>query len=489
MIDSSLRTILISAQAHRDAGRWAEAARLFRHAEQLAPAAPEISHNLALTSFAGGDARTARSAAERAVAIAPQLWQSHGLLARIYRGSGELDACERAWREVLRHSPGNGAATLGLADIAMNELGDAAGAVALARSLSGDAAYSADAALTEMMALLYLGDVDDVALSARLTAYSREHLRLPQCPARRLRAGRRRIGAISPLFSASPVYHLCWHALAAIAERHDLVLVHRSTRRDWATERLNGIAHEWIEAAHVEPGALAARLAGLELDVLIDLGGWADAAGLAALSAKPAARMYKWVGGQSATTGLDQFDGWIGDAWQSPKALQPLYAEPIVNIAGGYVDYVPPPGFEAHRDRARSGVGLVGNPVKIGERMFAAWPSGVERVTLIDRRYAQDRVRQRVVDLLGRHGVTVDQVIAPVGHDAYLRALAGCEAIVNTAPYAAGLTAVEAMGLGVRLLAGEAPGGIFAWRHHLSHRVTGGRNPKLAAAILRRIEA
>lgn len=489
MAEDRLRTVLIAAQAHRDAGSWVEAARLFRQAEQLAPTAPEIKHNLALASFALGDSRTARAAAEAAVKIAPRLWQSHGLLARIYRAAGEVAACERAWQTVLDASPGNGAALLGLADVAMNEFGDAPAAIALARSLSGDPRYAGDAELTTLMATLYTGDADATALSDRLRAYSRANLQRPLLPRRNLRSGSRRVGAISPLFSASPVYHLCWSALAAIAERHELVLFHRSTRRDWATERLHGIAHQWVEVAHVEPDALAERIAAEELDVLFDLGGWADAAGLAAISSRPAGRMYKWVGGQSATTGVASFDGWIGDEWQSPATLQPLYAEPIVNVPGGYVDYTPPPGFEAHRDRPRSGVALVGNPVKVGAATLAAWPAGVDRVTLIDRRYAHARVRDRVIELLARNGVKVERTIVPPDHQAYLAALGACEAIVNTAPYAAGLTAVEALGLGVKLLASEAPGGIFAWRHHLSHLRTGGRNPKLMAAILTLVES
>lgn len=484
MTDDSLRAILTEAQARRDAGQWEHAARLFRRAEPLAPDDAGIKHNLALACFAKGDAIAARAAAERAVRIAPRLWQSHALLARIHRDSGDLGACEAAWREVLRHSPGNGAALLGLADLAMNDFGDPAAAAALAAPLRANPAYAADAELTQMMALLYLGTGDDAAMAARLAAYSRANLRLPPLPARAPRAGRRRVGAISPLFSASPVYFLCWSALAAIAGTHELVLFNRSTRRDWATDRLHGLAHEWIDVAHVEPAALARRIAAAEIDVLLDLGGWSDAAGLKALSAGPAPRMYKWVGGQSATTGLDMFDGWIGDAWQSPPEAQPLYAERIVNIAGGYADYTPPEGLAALRGLPKKGAALVGNPAKIGEATLAAWPDGLERVALIDRRYAHARPRERVTELLARHRIAVERVVVPPSHEAYLRALAGCEAIVNTQPYAAGLTAVEALALDVRLLAGGASGRLFCGRHHLSHLRTGGSNPGVPARLL-----
>lgn len=488
MVDPALHALLTRAQAARDSGHWSEAVRLFRQAEQHAPAMAEIKHNLAMASFAAGDAAVAKGAAEQAIALAPGLWQSHALLARIYRAAGEAGACEQAWQQLLRHSPGNGAALLGLADLSMNEFGDAAAAVALARTVAGDRTYEGDALLTELMGTLYLGDGGDAALSARLRSYAQNHLRSPRRSSRPPRGERRRVGAISPLFSASPVYYLCWSTLATVAARHDLVLIDRGSRRDWATERLRGIAHEWIDAAHVEVRALAELIAGAELDILFDLGGWADAAALVGVSGG-GMRMFKWVGGQSATTGIEAFSGWIGDVWQSPAAFQPLYAEPIVNIPGGYVDYTPPPGFERHRDAPKSGVAIVGNPVKIVPRLFEAWPRGVERVTLIDRRYAHERVRERVTELLARGGVTVEQIIVPGDYKSYLEAVSRCEAIVNTAPYAAGLTAVEALQLGVRVLTGPSLGGIFAWRHHLSHLRTGGRNPRLPAEILRLIEA
>jgi protein O-GlcNAc transferase len=130
---------------------------------------------------------------------------------------------------------------------------------------------------------------------------------------------------------------------------------------------------------------------------------------------------------------------------------------------------------------------LVGNPAKIGQGILAAWPSGVDKVILIDRRYSRDRVLDRVKVLLGGIGVAVERVIVPRGQEEYLRALAGREAIVNTQPYAAGLTAVEAHALGIPLLTAGTAGPLFCSRHHLSHRRTGGRNRALAPQLLQLI--
>jgi tetratricopeptide (TPR) repeat protein len=481
---TELQAMLQAAQARRDAGQWEQAARLFRRAEMLAPDAADIKHNLALVCFAKGDPLGARSAAERAVRIKPGLWQSHALLARLNVGAGDPGGAEISWRTVLQHSPGNGTALLGLADLAMNEFADPLSAIALAEPLTRNPDFAADAELTSLMAQLYIGDIGAAAQSAALMAFSSANLRLPRLPQRNPRAGRRRIGLLSPFFSASPAYYLSYSGLAALAQAHDLIFFPRGTRNDWATDRLRALSREWIEVAHVEPSQLARRIADADIDVLIDMGGWSDVAGMKAVSAKPAPRIYKWVGGQSATTGLDMIDGWIGDAWQSPSEAQPLYSEPLVNIVGGYADYTPPAGLAAHAGLPKRGVALVGNPAKIGAASLACWPDGVTRVTLIDRRYAHERVRDRMTELLSRNGIAIERFVTPPSHDAYLRAVAGHEAIVNTQPYAAGLTAVEALAMGVRVLSGGEAGGLFCSRHHLSHRETGGYNSTLSAQLL-----
>ncbi len=482
MDQTGLNALLRQAQAARDAAQWSDATRLFRQAEALAPAAPEIKHNLALIAFAQGDAATARPLAEAAAALSPALWQAQALLARIHQAAGDPVAAEAALNAVLARAPGNAPARLGLANLALNAFGDAQAARDLVAPLLGDPHHGDDAELTSLMAALYL-DTDGAALSARLMAFSRAHLRLPRLPERAPRAGRRRIGLVSPLFTNSPVHHLTFTAFAALAEHHDLHCFARSTRADEGTAAFQGIAAGWHPVAHLEPAQLAQRIAGEDIDILFDLGGWADVAALKALSAKPAARMYKWVGGQSATTGIDAFDGWIGDAWQSPAELQPLYAEPLIAIQGGYCDYAPPAALLRLRDVPKAGTALVGNPAKFTAATLAAWPEGVDRVTLIDRRYLHARTLERVTALLAGHGIAVERVAAPPGHHAYLAELARCAAIVNTQPYAAGLTAVEALALGVTLLSGPAVSPVFAARHHLSHARTRGRNPTLAAQL------
>ena len=482
-IPNPVESLLAQAQARRDAGDWAAAAKLFAHATDLRPGDAAVWQNLALVRYAAGDTGRAQEAATRAVGIDPALWQGRALLARVARDGGRPIEAAREWNAVLAYDRDNAAALLALADLQLNVFGDAAGAAALARRVAGRPGWAADAELTELMAALYTGAVAPETLTRRLRAFAGSHLQRPIRKGRTLRQGRRRVGLISPLLSASPVYFLTYSTWAALAETHDLVVFQRGTRADWATEMFRKLATEWHDVAHLEPEPLGDRLEAAEIDVLFDLGGWSDVAALSALSTRPAARLYTWIGGQSATTGLDTFDGWIGDQWQSPAAQQPLYAEPLLAVSRGYCDYSPPAAVSRLRDCPKSGVALVGNPVKVTAAFGAVWPAEVRSVTLIDRRYAYPAALERVRALLDRFGVGIAAVITPQGHDAYLEAVARHAAIVNTAPYAAGLTAVEAYWLGVKVIGPPSGGPLFAQRHLLSHARTRGRNPTLPGQI------
>jgi predicted O-linked N-acetylglucosamine transferase (SPINDLY family) len=489
-----LSGLLVLAQQRRDAGDWSAARRLFGSAADLAPADASIRHNLALSDFALGQSVDALGHAEAAILRSPRQWQSHALAARIQRAGGDIDGCRASLAAVLAIDPGNGTARVAMADLEINEFGDAPGAVALVAPLRDDARHAADAELTTLMALLYerQGISADV-LSERLKRFSADHLRMP--PAERggtkLGRGRVRVGLLSPLFSASPVHALTYSTFAALASQFDLVAFNRSAREDWATAQFRGLCRGWHDAALLDAAGLAGLIAAESIDVLFDLGGWSDAVGLRAVSARPARRIFTWVGGQSATTGLTAIDGWIGDAWQNPVACDGLYSEPVRRIAGGYVDYSPPPilASVAAAQGRQSGFVLAGNPVKIGPELVRHWPDGVTRVTLLDRRYRHPRTRARVTALLAAGGICVDAVIAPEGHGAYLSALSRFAAMVDTRPYGGGLTAIEAMTLGLEVISTAAAGRLFSERHQASHAHTAGRNPGLARQMAALITA
>jgi predicted O-linked N-acetylglucosamine transferase (SPINDLY family) len=262
----------------------------------------------------------------------------------------------------------------------------------------------------------------------------------------------------------------------------DLVFFSRGTRTDSATDKFRAIAREWHETAHLPAAELANTLYAQDLDAIVDMGGWMDPVGLSALSTKPAPRLFKWVGGQACTTGLDVFDGFLTDRHQSPPCTADLYSEPLVELDSGYVSYTPPDYMPmAVAGRPRSGrYGVISNPAKVSSAFLRdlgiacgdIFSSG-GTLWFIDRRYGYATVRDRIVRELGRAdaraAVQAGRVrfAAPTSHREYLEEVSRLSQILDTAPYSGGLTTVEALSMGVECAARD--GRLFSARHSLAH--------------------
>ena len=208
------------------------------------------------------------------------------------------------------------------------------------------------------------------------------------------------------------------------------------------------------------------------------MGGWSDVPAMRAIAGKPARRMYKWVGGQSATTGLEVFDGWITDRHQSLSGHQAHHTEPLIFMKGGYVTYTPPSYMPTPvpAPRIELLLGVVTNPAKLSTAFLKALPQYLVqaqstampfRLQFIDRRFAHAEVRGRVLEALDPVWHRLVEFKAPETHLEYLTAVGGLSAVMDTFPYSSGLTAIEAIVLGVPII--TQPGILFSERHAWSH--------------------
>lgn len=466
-IPADLAAVLQQAQAARNASNWTAAIGLYLKAMSAAPKSAEIQHNLSLCLYGIGNHKAAIIAAENALGLKPTLWQSKIILARSRKAQGEMETADQVFSEVLTADPLNASALLGRADLAMNEFGDPLAAVRLVQPLWNDPSQRNDAELTTLMASLYDRDIGSVELTQQVMDFSRRALRMPDFsfrprPLRPLRpaSARPRVALLSPLLCVSPVYFLTIAGFRHVAKGCDIVVFNRGSKKDWATDAFREIAAEWLDVQHLPAPQLAQAIHDADIEVLYDLGGWMDPVGLQALSAKPARQQFKWVGGQSITTGLTTFDGWIGDEAQSPTYLQPLYTEPLINIEGGYATYTPPP-YMPEPAAVKSDVPVIfANPAKVSRaflQMLAALPG---KKCFVHRQYKYARVRERIETVLDPRQV---EYVLPGSHQEALEAVNQHKVMLDTFPYSGGLTAREAraLGVGVKTRVGE----LFCERH------------------------
>lgn len=482
-----IHDVLQQADKLRRRERWESAASLYRLAERTANPLSPVKHNLALCLLSLGDMQGALAYAEAALALEPALWQSEIVRAKALQSLGRTEEALVALEDLLMRQPENGEARLELASLLLHDLGDAFNAHRRAASLRSNPRHAQDATLASLMARLYDRDESSEALTAEIIDFAALNLFLAPtgptgAPARpRVLSRRRRVGLISPLLCCSPVYFFCIGSLKLLSQDFDLVFIHRGFKHDWATDEFRAIASDWLDAAALNPEDLAQLLRRQGLDVLLDLGGWMDTGGLRALSTKPAQRMYKWVGGQAATTGLRSFDGMLTDLFQTPHTLAPLYTEPLVLLRQGYVTYTAP-GYlptSAPAGGPALALGVISNPAKVSRAFLGTLASRLqrpqareisERVTLrfIDRRYRHAPARQRIEVALGSllERVRVE-FAAPVNHPDYLSQVAKLDVVLDTFPYTGGLTTIEALSLGVPCR--TRSGRLFSERHSHAH--------------------
>ncbi len=487
------------AHAHRDraAGRWADASHRYRLVLEKTGPRAELFHNLALCALGMADHRRAEVFSQRALALNPTLWQSRLLQGKIQREtdpSGErADKTFEALSHWIASGKGKTSASdavaiqtlcdLERAELHFNVFCDAQSCLSLlgphhTRALQStserpEQSHIAErVALTHLIARLYEREgITDTQMRDEATAFINRFVlahaepveqrsrsskaTTAKRPKKKMKA-RPRIAVLSPGLHAGPVFYLCYQTLNALASDCLLVFFHRGNKSDWATEILQSIADEWIDASAMSVSDLAGSLQASQSNLVLELGGWMDIDGLKALARCPEIPSVKWVGGQAMSVGLPNMIGYISDPWQTPEDARALYSEPLWEMPLGYVSYTPPSYWPGPSRKKIAGAwGIIGNPLKLGPAILplveeARIKHGARRLRLIDKRYRSPRVASRIEALLAPTGLPIDWVI-PTSHQEFLSELSVLADVIDTQPYSAGLTAREALSLGARL--------------------------------------
>jgi predicted O-linked N-acetylglucosamine transferase (SPINDLY family) len=273
-----------------------------------------------------------------------------------------------------------------------------------------------------------------------------------------------------------------------------VICLAQSAADDWIARRFRSLAREWHDVDTLGDADLPAKARALGIDILIDLGGYGEAARMPACAYRMAPVQVKWVGMQNHSSGLAEMDWILTDRWETPPALAHLYSERLLSLPDGYVCYSPPPYAPdvaplPALSQGHITFGCFNNLAKITPRVIATW-SGIlqrlagSRLVLKAHQFADAYTAERVLADFESHGVRPErlELRGPSGHKTFIGQYNDIDIVLDPFPYSGGLTTCEALWMGVPTV--TMPGEIFASRHSVSHLSNAGLGDWVASNIV-----
>jgi len=437
---------------HRHAEARAELTALLEtHGEQVG-----VLCNLATATVSCGLQQEAVAIAERAIALAPEALSPRRALVNTL-----------AYRDAV-----TGAELLAALVACSDRAPRGAGSDGAAREVSSDDAPH-EVSSDDAPRVAVSDGAPPKALPNR--AARGENLENVPDPDRRLR-----LGLLSGSLRTHPVG---WLTIAGFEtldpQAFDIVVLAQHAARDSIARRFRAIAGDWHDVDTIGDAALAALARSLDIDVLIDLGGYGDAGRMLACAHRLAPVQVKWVGMQNHSSGLAEMDWFITDRWETPDGFEPLYRERLLRLPDGYVCYSPPPyapDVVALPALANGYVtfGCFNNLAKITPRVIATWAAILHRLPdarliLKTHQFSDAATAARLHADFAAHGVAPARVElrGASRHRAFLAEYNQVDLVLDPRPYSGGLTTCEALWMGVPTV--TLPGEIFASRHSASH--------------------
>lgn len=475
-------------------GRVEQARQLLTRALQTAPADADLCNAMMLVLVRLGEPERALHFAERACRARPRdaallanLGNCHAALGasaeaeRTLRGAIDLDptrdeprlalanllcATERYWDAadelgpLARKRPHDGlvAAQLigALPHVLRVDEAVAAGRAALAR-IPGDARVAG--------ALAFAMNYDPSATPQDLRGAHRTFGALmaapaptpalvnPPDPERPLR-----VGILSQDLRRHPVASFLEPLLAhADRDRIRTICYATSARHDDTTDRLRGLAAEWVPAAGLDAASLRRRVVADRIDVLFETAGLTQGHRLDVAALRAAPVQITGIGYPN-TTGMDAIDARLVDSRTDPAddgcVERPARMDPV------FLCYAPPRGAPPPGAARTPGPPVFGSfnaAAKLNGRVAAVWAEILDRVPgsrLILRAlgFSDPRVRAAAGAMFTRAGVDPARLeLRPPAPEAggHLAAYAEIDVALDPFPYNGTTTTCEAMWMGV----------------------------------------
>jgi protein O-GlcNAc transferase len=472
LVPLTARGVLLEQLGRRD-----EAIDILDAATQLAPAMQAPATALAHALVRSNRIPQSVQALKRAIALSPEdinLRNNHA--AALVRMQRHREARESLEDLVAEHGEQPGF----LANLtnALVSLGEHDAALKTARRLTD---LHPDMTLSWRTMCNSLPYCEGIGGAELLAAYRRAAQAIPTNPPATLSNSpipnrRLRIGLLSSTLKTHPVGWLTIGGLETLDPTGFEIICLGPQTPDSLQRRFHCIASDWCA---VEGRNATTRIHNLNIDVLIDLGGYGDQGMMTLCADRLAPVQMKWVGSQNHSTGLANMDWFITDRWETPPGFEQFYSERLLVLPDGYVCYSPPayaPDVEPLPALHNGAVtfGCFNNLAKITSAVIACWAAilhriGDARLVLKCHQCADAPTRARLHADFAAHGIDPARIElrANSPHRDLLSQYNDIDIVLDPFPYSGGLTTCEALWMGVPTI--TMPGETFSSRHSTSH--------------------
>jgi predicted O-linked N-acetylglucosamine transferase (SPINDLY family) len=248
---------------------------------------------------------------------------------------------------------------------------------------------------------------------------------------------------------------------------------------DPIAQRFRAASEGWIDTDPLDDLALRRKAREIGVDILVDLGGYGDAARMTACANRLAPVQVKWVGMQNHSSGLPEMDWFITDRWETPPEQAHLYSERLLRMPDGYVCYSPPPYAPdvGPLPALRNGhitFGCFNNLAKVTPSVIELWSAVLRhipgsRLILKTHQFSDPATAERIRGDFAAQGIDPGRLDlrGPSPHRTFMAEYGLVDIVLDPFPYSGGLTTCEALWMGVPTI--TLPGDTFASRHSMSH--------------------
>lgn len=447
------------------AGQNEPYARALERVVALSPTAEHLSA-LAVAHFELGEYEQAHARAEQALAIDGQCVSALITLGGALNKQGLLNEAIAHWERARELSPQD-------ANICQNLIigHEMLGQTQTMQTLLQDSLQrfgSASQFISDNLFLLsYCPDLSAQAVSdahkqwgqVMAAQFAPQALPLAWDGQRRLR-----VGFVSSDLGNHPVGIFLVGAMPHLAQHVELFAYCTRTQVGEINQQLRAAIAHWVDAQDMDDLTLTQRIRSDGIDILLDMNGHTHGNRLGVFARRAAPIQATWFG-YFATTGLQTMDYVLCDDACVPPEHEAHFSEYTCRINPCYLSWAPPPEALGLTPNAlpmlaphASGpvFGCFNKLSKINYRVLAAWArilNAVPQARLLIKNSQLDnaQTRQSFLDQLAQAGIDSARVTleGASGYAQYLASYHRVDLMLDTFPYAAGTTTVEALYMGV----------------------------------------